>query len=95
MLPEANNTLVMRIAQDDGTLDIALPGYAAAYKSTFDDRPVLTGAASEAFRSLVTLHGLSAMACSARGTSRGVAQRFQRAAPSRPPASMAAMRKAR
>ena len=31
-----NDTLVMRIAQDDGTLDIALPGFAAAYKATFD-----------------------------------------------------------
>jgi len=31
-----NDTLVMRIVQDDGTLDIALPGYAAAYKATFD-----------------------------------------------------------
>ena len=32
-----NNTLVMRIEQDDGTLDIAMPGYAAAYKATFND----------------------------------------------------------
>ena len=33
---QANNTLVVRIAQDDGTLDIALPGYAAAYSNTFN-----------------------------------------------------------
>ena len=32
-----NDTLVMRIEQDDGTLDIALPGYAADYKATFND----------------------------------------------------------
>ena len=29
--------LVLRIAQDDGTLGIALPGLADDYKSTFDD----------------------------------------------------------
>jgi hypothetical protein len=32
-----NDTLVMRIAQDDGTLDVALPGYANAYKASFDN----------------------------------------------------------
>ena len=36
-LPDDNDTLVLRIAQDDGTLDIALPGFAAAYKATFND----------------------------------------------------------
>jgi hypothetical protein len=31
-----NDTLVVRIAQDDGILDIALPGFAAAYTDGFD-----------------------------------------------------------
>ena len=32
----ANDTLVVRIAQDDGVLEIALPGLADAYKDSFD-----------------------------------------------------------
>ena len=31
-----NDVLVMRIAQNDGTLDIVLPGFAADYKESFD-----------------------------------------------------------
>lgn len=32
-----NDTLVMRIVQDAGVLDIALPGFAEAYQDSFND----------------------------------------------------------
>ena len=32
-----NDVLLLKIAQDDGTLSIALPGFADDYKATFDD----------------------------------------------------------
>ena len=35
---QTNDTLVLRIAQDDGSLSIALPGFAADYKATCDDK---------------------------------------------------------
>ena len=35
-LAQANDTLVLRVEQDDGTLDIVLPGFAKAYAQTFD-----------------------------------------------------------
>ena len=31
-----NDMLVIRITQDDGVLDIALPGFAADYKNSYD-----------------------------------------------------------
>ena len=35
-LTQANDTLVLRVEQDKGTLDIVLPGLAKAYAQTFD-----------------------------------------------------------